>query len=123
MSIFYRQIIIVCTIIKPTTHHRSIHGKKECLGLSYLFAADGSMVTGWFNDGVSAKYYEVDGHMAVGLTTIGENVYYFDVNGNMQTGIVEIDGMPYIFDADGKMLPQELTQQILLQQQLLLEQQ
>ena len=102
---------------------RMMTGAITLNGLSYLFAADGSMVTGWFNDGVSAKYYEVDGHMAVGLTTIGENVYYFDVNGNMQTGIVEIDGMPYIFDADGKMLPQELTQQILLQQQLLLEQQ
>ncbi len=64
------------------------------------------MYTGWFNDGVSAKYYEADGHMAIGLTTIDGSVYYFDINGNMQTGIVELDGIPYIFDVDGKMLPQ-----------------
>ena len=64
------------------------------------------MYTGWFNDGVSTRYYETDGHMAVGLATINGSIYYFDINGNMQTGIVDIGGVPYIFDVDGKMLPQ-----------------
>lgn len=81
-------------------------------GLSYLFAPDGVLYTGWFNDGISVKYFDTtDGHMAIGLTTINGSIYYFDVNGNMQTGIVEIAGIPYLFDVDGKMLPQQLQNQ------------
>ena len=73
-------------------------------GLSYLFSADGSLYTGWFNDGVTARYYEIDGHMVTGLATINGAVYYFDDAGAMQTGIVEIGGVPYLFDVDGKMI-------------------
>ena len=73
-------------------------------GLSYLFSADGSLYTGWFNDGVTAKYYETDGHMVTGLTTINGYVYYFDSLGNMQTGTIDIGGVPYFFDIDGKMI-------------------
>ena len=70
--------------------------------LNYRFDADGRMVTGWYQDGLTWFYYTSDGTAASGTTTINGKVYFFDDAGKMQINrIVHYAGKLYYIDGNG----------------------
>lgn len=79
-------------------------GEHDIGGIKYRFADAGYMETGLqaFDDGT--RYYYSDGTIASGFVEDGGNRYYFGDDHLMKTGFVTVDQDVYFFDPDGKML-------------------
>lgn len=69
----------------------------------YRAREDGKLVTGWYEDAYSNKYYYgTDGKGYRGIQTVDGKQYFFDYNARMQSGgTVEADGKIYIVGTDG----------------------
>ena len=71
-------------------------------GKTYLFDANGNVVTGWYTaeDG-SKSYAGADGSLVTGWQTIGDAKYYFDEKFIMAKSPTVIGGKTYLFNSDG----------------------
>lgn len=74
-------------------------------GVKYFFNTDGTLKTGWVQDGGSWRFYSGN-KLLVGWWNIGANGdnkdYYFDTYGNMISGKwLQIEGKWYYFNANG----------------------
>lgn len=71
-------------------------------GKTYLFDANGDIVTGWYTADDGKKYYAgSDGVLLTGWQTINGNKYYFGADCGMATSATVIDGKTYYFNKDG----------------------
>ncbi len=75
-------------------------------GNMYYFKDDGTIYTGWLDQGKNDKRYldPETGVMVTGWLEYGEKWYYFETDfGAMVTGWQQIDGKMYYFNDDGSM--------------------
>ena len=74
---------------------------------TYRFDADGHMVTGWYQDGLTWYYYNSDGTSVSGVKTINGKIYYFNASGQMTVNrIIQLNGKLYYISGDGTATPQ-----------------
>ncbi|WP_085832200.1 S-layer homology domain-containing protein [Clostridium merdae] len=83
----------------------ALTGTQTIDGAIYFFGTDGTLKTGWVQNGGNMRYYSGN-KLLVGfgnITVDGTNkTYYFDTYGNMVTGKwLQIDGKWYYLNADG----------------------
>ena len=72
---------------------------------TYLFDANGMMVTGWDNQDGAWSYYNAYGARVSGWLMSGGSWYYIDpATGIMNTGWVQVDGRWYLLSSSGAML-------------------
>lgn len=64
---------------------------------------NGSVKTGWLNNGGSFYYLKNDGVMATGWINENKNWYYMNESGSMKTGWQKINGTWYFMDDLGRM--------------------
>ena len=68
----------------------------------YYIGADAEYLTGWQKIGDKTYFFKDDGAMATGWKVEGSKRYYLDAkNGDMKTGWQKIDGKLYCFDSKG----------------------
>ena len=68
----------------------------------YYIGADAEYLTGWQKIGDKTYFFNEDGAMATGWKVEGSKRYYLDAkNGDMKTGWQKIDGKLYCFDSKG----------------------
>ena len=68
----------------------------------YYIGEDAEYLTGWQKIGDKTYFFKDDGAMATGWKVEGSKRYYLDVkNGDMKTGWQKIDGKLYCFDSKG----------------------
>ena len=84
----------------------SIYDEETDTYYYYRFDENGSMVTGWYDNGYGEwYYYDENGRGAIGLTVIGEDTYYFDYDGRRYTDYTwSHDGQMSYFGDDGKLV-------------------
>lgn len=71
-------------------------------GNVYLFAADGTLKTGWQTVEGKRYYYDTEiGQPVYGWYTYLDQLYYIDANAGKLTGEQKINGIPYAFDEYG----------------------
>lgn len=84
---------------------KALTGTQTIDGVKYFFNSDGTLKTGWVQDGDNWRYY-AGNKLLVGWQNMGsgdaQKTYYFDTYGNMASGKwLQIDGKWYYFNADG----------------------
>lgn len=102
------------------TDGHMLTGTQVIDGVEFLFAADGSLYTGWamlengtflydpatgaklrgFYDDVTGRHYlsPDDGHLVTGAVTIDKKDYFFSPEGVMMVGIVTLENGDYYYD-------------------------
>ena len=78
-------------------------------GIFYYFNPDGSMKTGWVNDGTHKYYMEEaagdnHGKMSFGFKKIAGTTYFFNEQGHMVKGWLKSNDKYYYFDEEGKIV-------------------
>ena len=86
---------------------KALTGTQTIDGVKYFFETNGTLKTGWVQDGGNWYFYSGNIRL-IGWWDIGANGnnkrYYFDTYGNMVSGKwLEIDGKWYYFNADGSL--------------------
>ena len=86
---------------------KALTGTQTIDGAKYFFNTDGTLKTGWVNDGDNWRYYNGK-KLLTGWQSIGSNssiqTYYFDTYGTMVSGKwQQIDDTWYYFHADGSL--------------------
>lgn len=86
---------------------KALAGTQTIDGTKYFFNTDGTLKTGWVQDGGNWKFYSGN-KLLTGWWDIGANGnnkrYYFDTYGNMISGKwLQIEGKWYYFYADGSL--------------------
>jgi hypothetical protein len=64
---------------------------------------NGSIKTGWLNDGDKFYYLKDDGNMATGWIKVNNNWYYMSESGSMKTGWQKVNGVWYFMQDSGEM--------------------
>ena len=72
-------------------------------GAWYRFDAEGTMVTGWYDDAATRYWFGTSGAMAVGWRQIDGTWYWFDPSGAMATGWRQVGSTWYWFEQSGAM--------------------
>ena len=80
---------------------------KEIDGVWYHYDENGTLSTGWLNDGEAWYWMDENGAMTTGWVLIGEDYYYLNDSGVMQTGWLQDGGFWYYLDSSGRMLKNE----------------
>ena len=86
---------------------KALAGTQIIGGTKYFFNTDGTLKTGWVQDGGNWRFYSGN-KLLVGWWDIGANGnnkrYTFDTYGNMISGKwIQIEGKWYYFNADGSL--------------------
>ncbi|MEA4993054.1 MAG: S-layer homology domain-containing protein [Oscillibacter sp.] len=82
---------------------KALTGTQTIDGVKYFFNNDGTLKTGWVQDGNNWRYYSGN-KAAMGWLDISDKRYYFTKDGLMVSGKwLQIDGKWYYFNTDGSL--------------------
>lgn len=91
------------TMLPAVNVQAAVYNGWEKNGSYWYYYSNGSLKTGWVNDGGTWYYLNSDGSMKTGWLNNGGTWYYLNSNGAMKTGWLNDGGTWYYLNSDGSM--------------------